>query len=750
MPDINININDVSTAEKQDTQITEAQALNANVGAKADAVASSDTGSFSIISFIKRGLQNWTTLQAKIPSLVGGKIPVDVGTVTVTGGLTDAQLRAAPVDIIGALTDDQLRAAPLDINITNTFPLPVDTGLSQPLTDTELRATPVNVDTGLVQALTDAQLRASRVNVDSLVSGAKFLFSENGVNSSDTNLAVGASFTGTIEDITNYPAISMLFFATQNCRITVFQYEDAAGAIEVNSQVFDYTRRTNFSRSYVVNGNYIRVVVKNVGIATTTTLALDTAYGVIDGATQLNNTPTALNEVAGNATRDIWRCTFSNVIASGVDPSFFDIIGAIGTGQTVSQSGGNLVLTAGTTANSETIIRSTRSFNGSMISRIQSILSSRIINTNFFVELVDVIGDGLTCVINSAVSVTVTIPNNPFTAANVGQGMYLGKYSGTGTFAPQRGVIASVSGNDVTYTVASMAAGTGTVSVFGWNYYQLTYTGTTATSANYDAQRRGWNSGVTAATINTTAAPGHMAIMQNDDGNAYLLDQLVASTTIGQPSARASRVINIPEENTQLFLQIRMANGTTNPASSITWTVGMSSVEKYSPLPMSVNSIKPSGWGNQIPVFFAATQSVSAAVSSLPALVASTARIGFTAGSGVWYDDSSTNLGSSATFTGTSRDLTVSATGVTFAGAGTFAEELRVSAESDVTGTLWIETSRDNTNWRRVKSVNTTAVSGGGFAAEIIHRPSWRYARVGYTNAGVAQARFTIGTITTA
>lgn len=43
------------------------------VGAQADAAASSDTGSFSILSFIKRGMQNWTTLLSRLPSSLGQK-----------------------------------------------------------------------------------------------------------------------------------------------------------------------------------------------------------------------------------------------------------------------------------------------------------------------------------------------------------------------------------------------------------------------------------------------------------------------------------------------------------------------------------------------------------------------------------------------------------------------------------------------------------------------------------------------------
>jgi hypothetical protein len=139
------------------------------------------------------------------------------------------------------------------------------------------------------------------------------------------------------------------------------------------------------------------------------------------------------------------------------------------------------------------------------------------------------------------------------------------------------------------------------------------------------------------------------------------------------------------------------------------------------------------------------SQNINGAVSS--SLNAGTNRVGFAAGAGIWYDDSSTVLAGAATFTGTSRDLTVTATATAFANAATYAKELRLSAESDQTGTLWLEVSRDNTNWRRVKSVATAAVTGGGFYAEIIHQPSWRYARVGFTNGATLQTRFTINSI---
>jgi hypothetical protein len=139
------------------------------------------------------------------------------------------------------------------------------------------------------------------------------------------------------------------------------------------------------------------------------------------------------------------------------------------------------------------------------------------------------------------------------------------------------------------------------------------------------------------------------------------------------------------------------------------------------------------------------TQPVSGSVTAT--LAAATVRAGFVAGAGIWYDDSSVALAANATFTGTSRDATVTATATAFANASTYSKEVRLSAESDQAGTLWLEVSRDNTNWRRVKSVATAAVTGGAQYAEIVHRPSWRYWRAGFTNGATLQTRLSLGSI---
>jgi hypothetical protein len=321
----------------------------------------------------------------------------------------------------------------------------------------------------------------------------------------------------------------------------------------------------------------------------------------VRGAAALVTTPQPQNT---------FRVSFAAAVASGIDTGSWTLL-QTGTNQTIAQSGGNLVVTAGTTANAETIIRSNASFASPLIARVQTILSQRIANNNFVVELVDVIGDNLSLTVNSATSVTVTIPNNPFTSANVGQSLLIGAVQNVSASAiPGRYAIASVSGNDVTFTVASWpASGSGTCSLMGWNFHQLVYSGTTATNASYDTQRRGYNSGYTTATISTTASAGHVATMVGTDSNAYLADQTAASATAVQLTQRASRVVNLPHEEANLYLQLRVLNGSAAPASSTTWTVGMAAVENYTATHVVVNEIKPQGLANSMPITGAVTVS---------------------------------------------------------------------------------------------------------------------------------------------
>lgn len=337
--------------------------------------------------------------------------------------------------------------------------------------------------------------------------------------------------------------------------------------------------------------------------------------------------------------QDTWSVSFTRVNASDLDSPEMTKRRQ-GTGITLSQSGGNLVVGGGTTANSEFLARSVQTFNGAMIHRHQIIASQRIANTNFAVLLADRIAEGANCTINSATSISVTVTAHGLTAANVGQSMFVGAINGANG-VPGRYAIASLpDANTVNFTVAGWpASGSCTVDVFGWNHVRWLYTGTSATNAAIDAQRYGWNSGDTTATINTTASPGHLAQTSIDGRNIFFADALVASSATPSVTVRGHRVVNIPDDEIELFLYLWAFNGTTNPASSTTWTVGFVAVEDVVNVPVYLAGIRQQGFAAPLPVVFPAAQTVS---FTMPALVAGSAAIGDV---GVQYRASATGAG---------------------------------------------------------------------------------------------------------
>jgi hypothetical protein len=121
--------------------------------------------------------------------------------------------------------------------------------------------------------------------------------------------------------------------------------------------------------------------------------------------------------------------------------------------------------------------------------------------------------------------------------------------------------------------------------------------------------------------------------------------------------------------------------------------------------------------------------------------------IGGTIAPGTWTDLSSTVLGSAAKFQSPVIDVTATATAVAFTNGSVGMYELRLSATSDQTGTLFLEVSRDNVTFKKVKSVETTKATGCEFYAEIIHKPSTRYVRFEYVNGATLQTFFSLQVI---
>jgi hypothetical protein len=314
--------------------------------------------------------------------------------------------------------------------------------------------------------------------------------------------------------------------------------------------------------------------------------------------------------------------------------------------------------------------------------------------------LADSIGEGLSCTINSATSITVTKTAHGFTSANVGQFMFVGAISGANG-VPGRYAIASIPSVDtINFTVAGWpASGSCTVDLFGWNYIRTVYSGTTATNASVDSQRRGWNSGDTAATINTTALPGHVMQTYADGRNINFADTVVASGTVPNVVVRASRIENIPDDDTELYFYLWSFNGSTAPASTTTWTVGFVAVEDNCNVPTYIAGVRPLGSAAPLPVVQTSagpTQPVSGTVTATVAnatIAAGTAVIGDV---GQQYRTNATGAAS--------RTHIVSA-------ASTNATQVKSAGAGRVLGWYFVN---NNAAWRYVKLHNQTALPTAG------------------------------------
>jgi hypothetical protein len=365
-----------------------------------------------------------------------------------------------------------------------------------------------------------------------------------------------------------------------------------------------------------------------------------------------------------------------------------------GAGQTVNQSAGNLVITTGTTVNAETVIRSIASVSGALTLKEVTTLSSRIVNTNCFVELVDVLGDGLAYTIVNTTTVDVTLPAHGFTTINVGQRMDLVALSSVGV--PMEGVIASIPDiNTIRFTVAGWpASGSGNLSLTGYNKIELLYTGTVATVVNFNTRRRGWQNTSFAATINTTAA-AHMAAVNSENGVCNLSDKLV--TAAGTFASRANWDTNIPRPEDNLFLQIRCRNGTVAPASSVTWTLGMVRLEDYIPTQVSLVSARVQSNQQTVATSIVGTVPVSGSLTSAGTVTVGTSISGGTI-SPLTVAGVSIEASSAKTATGNSAAAITNASGrgalifinVTAATGGSPTLVVRLQAQDPV-GLGWVD-----------------------------------------------------------
>lgn len=313
--------------------------------------------------------------------------------------------------------------------------------------------------------------------------------------------------------------------------------------------------------------------------------------------------------------QDTWSVSFTDVGASFITPEFRNP--DVGAGVGFSQAGGSLLITTGVGVNAEFLTRSVAAWRSTMLMRYSFVASQRIANQNFALLLADLVGENLNCTINSATSITVAFSGHIYTAANIGQGMFVGGISGAAG-VPGRYVIASVVvGVSITFTVAGWpATGSATLDLFGHSHVKHLYNGVTPTSMLVDSQRRGWASGDTALTVNTSAAPGHVMQCELAGREVYWADMLRASSLTPNVTLRGSRVENLPDDNRDLYLFLWSFNGAAAPLSTTTWTIGFVAVERFANTPVYIQGQEMQGAKNAAPVAVVGTAAVSGTVNA--------------------------------------------------------------------------------------------------------------------------------------
>jgi len=122
-------------------------------------------------------------------------------------------------------------------------------------------------------------------------------------NSTSAQLGAGATFTGTIETIQNLQAAQIEVVCDQPYTLNIYQYIDAGGTQLSSIDTFTRTAGSPLNENITLPGNYFKLALTNNGASTTTTLKIDTTFGIMNTTprtnTNLGNYKVALNEING-------------------------------------------------------------------------------------------------------------------------------------------------------------------------------------------------------------------------------------------------------------------------------------------------------------------------------------------------------------------------------------------------------------------------------------------------------------------
>ena len=121
-------------------------------------------------------------------------------------------------------------------------------------------------------------IATNQTNVPIAINSLIFPASTN--NSSVAQLAASAIFVGALENTQNLQAAQLEVFSDQPYTVFIEQFIDAAGTKLSAQDSFTRLANVPYSENITIPGNYFRVRVQNTGASATTTLQIDTTFGI--------------------------------------------------------------------------------------------------------------------------------------------------------------------------------------------------------------------------------------------------------------------------------------------------------------------------------------------------------------------------------------------------------------------------------------------------------------------------------------
>ncbi len=244
---------------------------------------------------------------------------------------------------------------------------------------TELNDIPTATDSAvLTKSVLMGQSIASNdyINVRTNIDGS-LIMSQNiavdSLNSSTTNLAAGATFTGVAEADLTASAVQYILAADQNCVVHIDQSMDATNW-DITDQYNYYAALGGSGLTVQLVGSFYRMRVTNVGTATTTffrfqtiqvpfldavprTLDLDGNLQVgIKSSVDDSGFTVRYSPDGQQISIPTYRLLGQAFCDTALDTNFWTA--SVGTGGTTNETGGALILATGTTANNAVSVQS--------------------------------------------------------------------------------------------------------------------------------------------------------------------------------------------------------------------------------------------------------------------------------------------------------------------------------------------------------------------------------------------------------